>query len=76
MIWVGEITNEHGTNLYAGTSEEAVRRQFADYCIAWWDDNMEGEEMPDNDDDLITMYFDNVDGESYGVEYVNVYHLK
>lgn len=63
-LYTAIVEHKHGTNTYASLSEEGIRKEVADYCRDWWTDfeNLP-EEVPENDQEVIDLYFD---GENAG----------
>jgi hypothetical protein len=64
----------HGTNVGVYTNEKAAYTALANYCREEWaeaseyDDDLEADAIPDNDDLVIEMYFEAMQSrESYDV---------
>lgn len=60
------ITHKHGTNVFYGITEDEVTRKLAEYCHENWELEELTRKIPENDDDLISEYFDQMSNhESY-----------
>jgi hypothetical protein len=58
MIVVGIIDHKYGTNTYAGKTKKSVTKQVASYCRKWWDENVKNTKIPEDNNEIIELYFD------------------
>ena len=61
--WIGTVQHEYGTNVYVGTTYQAVLLQIAAYCVEYWDvqecvDKWKNVAIPTTTDEIIDLYFD------------------
>jgi hypothetical protein len=62
------ITHEYGSNLYCDTTEEGLRRQIADWCREYWDqEGVDGSYEGLSDEEVCDAYFEH--SEDDGVTY-------
>jgi hypothetical protein len=66
-VWVAYVTHAHGTELYAADSERSIYQQVADYCRTYADSD-----LPLDNLECITMYFDATEDEWYGIEPITI----
>jgi hypothetical protein len=58
VVYVGLVEHKHGTNIYAGKTEEAVWDQIAAFCREWWEEEgISGSSDGLDDTSLINRYF-------------------
>ena len=57
-IYFATIDHKHGTNSYAEISESKLKEQIAEYCEEWWGEYDFSQEMPEDYDERIDLYFD------------------
>lgn len=62
-LYIGIVNLETGTNVYPHTTEEGARHSVAGFCRDWWETELGDEPMPENESDLISQYFESVEGE-------------
>jgi hypothetical protein len=52
------ITHKYGTDIWVFTTEEKARRKLAKWARSWWTKEIDGQEMPADDADVIDQYFE------------------
>jgi hypothetical protein len=67
IIFCATISHKHGTNFYVDHTEELLQKQIADFVRENWNlECIEGE-IPDNDDEAVEQYFEQMaDGRGGG----------
>lgn len=63
-IWVGTISHEYGSNMYASRTQAGLLAQVADFCRSYWAEH--GDETPPTSDDMLCIdtYFEDNQDES------------
>jgi hypothetical protein len=70
-VWVLAIEHRHGMNIGVYTDRAALDNGLLAYVIREWHDECE-EEPPEDNEEMITRYFELVDDESYCASEVEV----
>lgn len=69
------ITHEYGSNLYCDATEEGLRRQIADWCREYWDqEGIDGSYEGLSDEEVCDAYFEQADND--GVTYFDTDAVK
>lgn len=62
-IHIASINRRQSANDYCSLDSDGLRNRIAEYCRDEWDHEVGDEEMPEDREELIEMYFDQVDDE-------------
>lgn len=73
-VWLATVTHKHGSDDYAGASQEEVEAKVAAYCREWALKEKGGFELPIDLDDrsAIDTYFGEIDYEFYDLRHFDV----
>ena len=71
MVYVLVIEHRHGEDFYVCRSWRSAQRRLDEYVRYWWDDEMEGREMPKSPARRIQDYFAEM-SELRGKEFYNI----
>ena len=63
-LWVAVVGNKYGVNSYVAISEETLRDEIFEYVKTWWGDEMGDQSLPQDRDQAIEAYFEQVESES------------
>ncbi|MBL7163240.1 MAG: hypothetical protein ISS57_11585 [Anaerolineales bacterium] len=67
-LWVGVVGNKYGVNTYVAVSEEALRKEIFEYVKAWWQDELGDLPLPQDRDQAIEAYFEQVESETCTID--------
>lgn len=65
IVWILVIEHKYGFNHYANKTEEGMRAALDEYVQEWWNDYSFLGTMPEDPEERISEYFENVEDEWY-----------
>ena len=77
-LWLVSIETRHGTDNSAHITQAGAERAVQRYVAYWWDEEMQAEHgdeappMPEDPDEAVTLYFEELDDEYYSIEQIPV----
>jgi len=69
-IYVVVVSHRHGEDVYVALTEAECYERLAEYVLEWWQDEMPDPvpELPDNNEELVRLYFERVPDEWFVVQ--------
>ena len=67
IYWILAYEHEYGTDLTIYKTQEAALNSIHKTVQYWWDEELSGYDMPEDQLEAVEMYFDLVDGEYYTI---------
>ena len=71
-IWILGINTDYGIDLRAFDSYNKALTGLHNYVVEWWGYEFDDEDIPQDNEMAIDVYFSNVEGEWYSIEKTNV----
>jgi hypothetical protein len=63
-VWVLQVSHRHGEDLSCHSTEQRAKAALAEYCEEWWEHEVQDKPMPEDPQERIKLYYEEVGEES------------